>query len=76
MFIKGLRDRVVNYADKRVMHDKVVSLKERFDDIRKRYSTDEQRGSLIDRSEQKAVELEKKIFSRLSITPDSLWQIR
>lgn len=67
---------IVNYADKRVMHDKVVSLKERFDDIRKRYSTDEQRGSLIDRSEQKAVELEKKIFSKLSITPDSLWQIR
>ena len=63
---------VVNYADKRVRHDKVVVLEDRFDDLRKRYGTNEEKVCLIDISEQNAVDLEKKIFSRLDITPDDL----
>ena len=34
---------VVNYADKRVMHDRVVSLERRFVDLMDRYRRDEQR---------------------------------
>lgn len=63
---------VVNYADKRVMHDKVVVLEDRFDDLRKRYGTNEESVCLINMSEQNAVDLEKKIFLRLDITPDDL----
>ena len=32
-----LEEQIVNYADKRVMHDTIVSLKERMDDLKVRY---------------------------------------
>jgi len=38
---------VVNYADKRVMHDRIVSLSERFEDLMARYGTDEVRRNRI-----------------------------
>ena len=38
---------VVNYADKRVMHDRIVSLSERFDDLVARYGTDDYRRKRI-----------------------------
>ncbi len=38
---------VVNYADKRVMHDRIVSLPERFEDLMGRYGTDEARKERI-----------------------------
>lgn len=38
---------VVNYADKRVMHDRIVSIPERFEDLMTRYGTDELRRSRI-----------------------------
>jgi putative nucleotidyltransferase with HDIG domain len=67
---------IVNYADKRVKHDKVVALEERFDDLRKRYGTNEERVCLINLSEHNAIAIEKKIFSRLNITPNALLEIR
>ena len=30
-------EEIVNYADKRVMHDRIVSLEERFSDLKERY---------------------------------------
>ena len=33
---------IINYADKRVMHDKIVSLAERVEDLIKRYGTNEE----------------------------------
>jgi uncharacterized protein len=38
---------VVNYADKRVMHDRIVSLAERFEDLMARYGTNEARKERI-----------------------------
>lgn len=38
---------VVNYADKRVMHDRVVSLSKRFVDLMNRYGTDDARQERI-----------------------------
>ena len=67
---------VVNYSDKRVKHDQVVSLKERFDDLKKRYGINNNRLYLIGLSEQSTSALEKKIFSRLKITPDALLAIK
>ena len=63
---------VVNYSDKRVMHERVVTLEERFVDLIKRYGVPEDRVYLINQSKQKAFQLEKKIFSKLNITPDTI----
>ncbi|MBI4621138.1 MAG: HDIG domain-containing protein [Desulfobacterales bacterium] len=66
---------IVNYADKRVLHNKVVTLKERFDDLGTRYGINQERVYLISQSEKRAIEVEKKIFSRLDVTPDALLSI-
>jgi putative nucleotidyltransferase with HDIG domain len=66
---------IVNYADKRVLHNKVVTLGKRFDDLRTRYGINQERVYLIGQSEKRAIEVEKKIFSRLDVTPDALLSI-
>jgi uncharacterized protein len=66
-------EEIINYSDKRVMHARVVSLAERFADLRKRYGA---KGSnAIERIialEDESYGLENKIFSRLDFTPDRL----
>ncbi|MBW1696339.1 MAG: HDIG domain-containing protein [Deltaproteobacteria bacterium] len=63
---------IVNYADKRVLHDKVVSLDERMAYVCKRY------GNTIDAREQlkwlqdKTVTLEQKLFRYLPFSPEDL----
>ncbi|MBN1828403.1 MAG: HD domain-containing protein [Deltaproteobacteria bacterium] len=63
---------VVNYADKRVLHDKVVSLEERMDYIRERYGTAEDRRAWIDRLWRKTLLLEDALFERLDFHPGDL----
>ena len=52
---------VVNYADKRVMHDRIVSLSERFDDLMIRYGTDDFRRERIRRHYQDMQKVESII---------------
>ena len=64
---------VINYADKRVTHDSVVSLSERFSDIRRRYG----KGSgiilaRIEKSRKLTLIVEERIFEALPFTPDDL----
>ena len=66
---------IVNYADKRVLHNRVVTLRKRFDDLRTRYDINQERAYLITQSEKRAIEVEKKIFSRLDVPPDALLSI-
>jgi len=63
---------VVNYADKRVMHDRMVDLEKRFEDILKRYGTKPERVERIRNTKIQAQEIERKIFSHLDITPQQL----
>ncbi len=63
---------VVNYADKRVLHDSIVTLSERFSYIRERYGKDESRLRRITNLEEQTIKLEEKIFSKLDIKPSSL----
>lgn len=60
---------VVNYADKRVMHDQLVGLTLRFRDIRKRYGSTLERVERITRTEQETQLIEKKLFAHLTISP-------
>ena len=66
-------EELVYYADKRVNHDKVVSLETRLEYILERYAgNDQQRKESILRNFKLCQELETKIFSRLDFTPDEL----
>ena len=63
---------VVNYADKRVLHTRVVTLDERFVDLRVRYGKSPEALSRIAGLEQAARRLEAKLFGRLSFDPADL----
>ena len=68
-------EEILNYSDKRVMHTTVVSLADRFDDLKERYGAnglDENTMERIARLEAMTYELENRIFARLEFTPDAL----
>jgi hypothetical protein len=70
--LKITEEEVVNYSDKRVMHDRIVTLEERFDDLKTRYGKNPQSLTLIDASLESAKEIEAKIFRHLSFHPGEL----
>jgi len=66
---------IINYSDKRVMHTRVVTLAERFADLRNRYrfkGSDKNTIKRIIALESETYELENKIFSTLNFTPEEL----
>lgn len=69
---KIIEAELVNYSDKRVRHSRVVTLKERFDDLKKRYGRDKEAIEFINSLERTAFEIEKKIFSNLDFKPEEL----
>ena len=71
---KTWEEKIVNYADKRVAHDKVVSVEER-----QNYTLwKEKRDKLTEEENQKLKrlkELENEIFSKLDIKPEDLQKL-
>ena len=65
-------EELVNYADKRVQHDRIVSLKERFSDLKARYGKGKWTLNQLERLEKSTFEIENKIFSILDMDPDNL----
>jgi len=65
-------EEVVNYADKRVRHDQIVSLKERFQDLKARYGKDQRSYDFLERLEKMILGVEDKIFLILKIDPDDI----
>jgi putative nucleotidyltransferase with HDIG domain len=63
---------VVNYADKRVLHDKVVPLDERMAYILNRYAKTRARQDLLKQLWEQTRLLERRLFSHLKFTPDIL----
>ena len=63
---------VVHYADKRVRHTTIVSLAERFQDLRERYGKNPAGLSFLADLESRSFLLEKRLFRWLSIRPESL----
>src|SRR4030042_2544794 len=68
-------EEVVNYADKRVMHDRIVSLEERFNDLRDRYGRDREAMDYLDRMGREIHGIEQKIFFILKIDPTELMHL-
>ncbi|NWG04809.1 MAG: HDIG domain-containing protein [Syntrophaceae bacterium] len=65
-------EEIVNYADKRVMHDRIVTLDERFHDLKDRYGRDQKAIDYLDRMEKEIYGIEQKIFFILQTDPDEL----
>ncbi len=65
---------IVFYADKRVRHEEIVSLEQRFVDLRARYGRNEGAVSLINEMAVQTRVLEEKIFRCLSWSPGRLAQ--
>jgi putative nucleotidyltransferase with HDIG domain len=68
-------EEIINYSDKRVMHTQIVSLEERFADLKKRYGAknpDKKTHERIVALERETYELERKIFASLHFTPEEL----
>jgi putative nucleotidyltransferase with HDIG domain len=63
---------MVNYADKRVLHNQVVTLPRRFADLRSRYGRTPEISQRILSNEKRSLILEQKIFARLTISPDDI----
>jgi putative nucleotidyltransferase with HDIG domain len=58
---------IINYADKRVMHERIVSLSERLEDLIQRYGTTEEIKNLIRQNESNAYAIEKKIADSMTV---------
>ena len=65
-------EEVVNYADKRVQHDRIVSLEERFSDLKDRYGHGKSALEQMDRMEKATYAIEAKIFLVLGSDPKDL----
>jgi uncharacterized protein len=63
---------IINYADKRVLHDRIVSLDERMNYIQDRYGKNPDLQQKIDRLRGKTKALEKSIFNYLPFSPQDL----
>lgn len=66
---------LVNYADKRVLHDEVASLRERLDYTLERYGKNPEILERILWTWHRTKELEAKIFENLSFSPEELPEI-
>jgi len=60
---------IVNYADKRVLHETVVTLEERFADLKVRYGRTPEAIARIQATEVRARALEGRLFAPLRLTP-------
>ncbi|WP_035067895.1 hypothetical protein [Nitratidesulfovibrio termitidis] len=58
---------IIIYADKRVKHDQLVTLEERFDDLIERYGRTERIRERIRESHEQAVEIEQALSTRLGM---------
>ncbi|MBN2568415.1 MAG: HD domain-containing protein [Deltaproteobacteria bacterium] len=65
-------EEIVNYADKRVLHDRIVSLEERMIYIIQKYGKKRENRQRILWLWNKTESLEKKFFNDIPLTPDDL----
>jgi uncharacterized protein len=65
-------EEIVNYADKRVMHDRIVSLEERFSDLKERYGGNLRAMDYLERLQKEIYGIENKISFILQIDPNDL----
>jgi len=67
-----LEKKILFYADKRVMHDKIVSLKVRYDDLLIRYGKTEISKQFIKKGYEFAKNIEAELFDNLKLKPEHI----
>lgn len=65
-------EEIVNYADKRVMHDRIVSLEERFRDLKERYGKHGRAEDYLEHLQKEICGIENRIFLILQTDPNDL----
>jgi putative nucleotidyltransferase with HDIG domain len=70
--VRVTEEELVNYADKRVMHDRIVTLEERFEDLKARYGRNAEGRAIIGDAMERTREMERRIFRRLPFAPHEL----
>ena len=68
-------EEIVNYADKRVMHDRIVPLEERFSDLKARYGLNQKAMDYLERLQKEIYGIESKIFLILQIDPNDIQRL-
>ena len=68
-------EEIVNYADKRVMHDRIVPLEERFSDLKARYGLNQKAMDYLERLRKEIYGIENKIFFILQIDPNDIQRL-
>jgi uncharacterized protein len=66
---------VVNYADKRVLHNAVVTLEARFADLKVRYGRTPEALARIQATQARSLILEEKLFAPLRLSPLDLLRV-
>lgn len=72
--LNTIEKKLLYYSDKRVKHDEIVDLKERFRDGWERYAKydDSQTRKLFDNIEKLTFELEKELFEGIQMNPEDI----
>lgn len=70
--VRITEEELVNYSDKRVMHDRIVTLEERFEDLKERYGRSPESRAIIGSHLERARKIERKIFEKLCMRPEEL----
>jgi putative nucleotidyltransferase with HDIG domain len=65
-------EEIVNYADKRVMHDRIVPLEERFNDLVERYGKQPSGRETLEHLKREILRIENKIFVILQFDANAL----
>ena len=65
-------EEIVNYSDKRILHDRIVSLARRMEYIQNRYCIKKRFADLFEIMKTNTLGLEKKLFKPLDLEPDEL----
>jgi uncharacterized protein len=76
-YLQGRLDEVVavHYADKRVLHDDIVNLEDRFDYLKKTYGHTPENLERIDLLFRETRSLEERIFAHLPFSPEDIKSI-
>ncbi|MBW2977356.1 HDIG domain-containing protein [Candidatus Woesearchaeota archaeon] len=70
--LKTWEEKLLNYADMRVLHNELVTREERHEDAKRRYP--DETGGRRDEAEKEASKIEKEIFTKINLKPHKLAQ--
>lgn len=68
----SLEEKILSYADKRVKHDQIAPLQDRFSDFKLRYNPNNEDPKWVKDAQKAHLELEEELFAPLDIEPSDI----